>query len=84
LAVRIFSDVFAQALGNLVLAVAAWDGVFVFGSVAREWARIADHSRFRSIFEDKGAMQQHLTRVPIAIVTAEDVTLAGLAAIPVA
>ena len=84
LAVRIFSDVFAQALGNLVLAVAAWNGVFVFGSVAREWARIADHSRFRSIFEDKGAMQQHMARVPIAIVTAEDVTLAGLAAIPVA
>ena len=81
--VSFFTEIAGDVLGNLALAVAAWDGVFLFGSVAKGFARVADHARFREAFEDKGAMSEWMKRVPVALVERQDAAMFGLAALPI-
>ena len=81
--VSLFTQIAADVLGNLALAVTAWDGVFLFGSVARGVARVADHAKFRQTFEDKGVMKEWMRRIPVALVEKEDAALFGLAALPI-
>ncbi len=81
---RLFTQIFAHAVGDLVLAVAAWDGAFIFGSVAKGFAATADHVLFRHELEDKGPMQARMQKVPVAVVLKEDAALIGLAHIPIA
>jgi glucokinase len=57
--------------------------VFLFGSVAKGFARVADHARFREAFESKGAMVEWMKRIPIAVVEKQDAALFGLAALPI-
>jgi len=78
-----FTQIVGNVLGNLALAVAAWDGVFLFGSVAKGFAHVADHARFREAFEDKGPMSEWMRRIPTALVEKEDASLFGLAALPI-
>ena len=79
----LFTQIAGDVLGNLALAVTAWDGVFLFGSVAKGFARVADHARFREAFEDKGAMGEWMKRIPVALVEKQDAALFGLAALPI-
>ena len=78
-----FTQIAGDVLGNLALAVTAWDGVFLFGSVAKGFARVSDHARFRETFEDKGAMSEWMKRIPIALVEKKDAAMFGLAALPI-
>jgi glucokinase len=79
----LFTEIAGDVLGNLALAVAAWDGVFLFGSVAKGFARVADHARFRKAFEDKEAMSEWMKRIPVAVVEKQDAAMFGLAALPI-
>ena len=78
----LFTQIAGDVLGNLALAVAAWDGVFLFGSVAKGFVHVADHARLREAFEDKPAMVQWMKRIPVALVEKQDAALFGLAALP--
>jgi glucokinase len=78
-----FTHIAGDVLGNLALAVTAWDGVFLFGSVAKGFAHVADHARFREVFEDKGAMSEWMKRIPVALVEKQDAAMFGLAALPI-
>lgn len=78
----LFTQIAGDVLSNLALAVAAWDGVFLFGSVAKGFAAVADHARLREAFENKGPMSDLMRRIPIALVDKEDAALFGLAALP--
>jgi glucokinase len=80
---KLFTQVAGEALGNLALAVAAWDGVFLFGSVAKGFVQCADHALFREAFENKGPMNEWMRRTPVALVVKEDAALFGLAALPI-
>ena len=79
----LFTQIAGDVLGNLALAVTAWDGVFLFGSVAKGFAHVADHVQFREAFEDKGAMVEWMKRIPVALVEKQDAALFGLAALPI-
>ena len=81
-ALRLFTQIAGNVLGNLVLAVAAWDGVFLCGSVARSLAKTADLAVFRQAFEGTGRMSAWMKRVPVALLTEEYPALAGLAVLP--
>jgi glucokinase len=81
-ALQLFTKVAGSVLGNLVLAVAAWDGVFLCGSVARSLVNMADLAMFRQAFEGTGRMSPWMRRVPIAFLTEEYPALAGLAVLP--
>jgi glucokinase len=77
--VRVFGQALGHVCGDLALAVTAWDGVFLFGSVAAGWANAADVPAFRTAFEAKGAMQAKMRLVPTALVHKQDAALFGLA-----
>ena len=79
---RLFTQISGNVLGNLVLAVAAWDGVFLCGSVARSLAKTADLAVFRQAFEGTGRMSAWMKHVPMALLTEEYPALAGLAVLP--
>ncbi len=79
----LFTQIAGNVLGNLALSAAAWDGVFLLGSVAKGFARVVDHARFRKSFEDKGPMREWMKRIPVALVEKQDAALFGLAALPI-
>ncbi len=81
-ALRLFTEVAGKVLGDLVLAAGAWDGVFLYGSVAKGIAGTADHSLLRQAFEEKGPMNAWMKRIPTALIVKEDAALAGLSAVP--
>lgn len=68
-----------RVAGDLTLASAAWGGVYLCGSVAREWARVADLSLFRRHFEDKGKMSSRLRATPTTLIVNENPAFIGLA-----
>ncbi|MGO9546466.1 MAG: ROK family protein [Rhodomicrobium sp.] len=79
---RLFTQIAGAVLGNLVLAVAAWDGVLLCGSVARGFAPAADLSLLRQSFEGTGRMSEWKKQIPLALVTNDDAALIGLAVLP--
>lgn len=82
--VAVLSELMGRVAGDLILAGAAWGGVFLTGSVARGWARVGDHAAFRHAFERKGAMSARMRGVPSFVIERDDVALLGLARIAIA
>ncbi len=85
--VRIVSGLLGRVAGDLVLASAAWGGVYLCGSVVQGWAMAGGAAAapdFRSAFEDKGPMSERMRHVYSGILTREDVALVGLTHLPVA
>jgi glucokinase len=78
---KVFTEVAGDVLGNLALALAAWDGVFLVGSVAKGFAYAADRAAFRKAFENKGPMMELMKRIPLALIEKADAALFGLAAL---
>ncbi len=78
---RLFTQIVGDVLGNLALAMAAWDGVFLVGSVAKGYAHAADRAALREAFENKGPMKEWMKRIPLALIEKEDAALYGLAAL---
>jgi glucokinase len=76
--VRILSNLLGRIAGDLVLATAAWDGVFLCGTVAQTWASVGDVAAFRAEFERQGAMSSRMSRVPSLVITASEPALLGL------
>lgn len=80
----VLTTMFGRVAGDLALAAAAWGGVYLAGSVALGWAKIADIDRFRTAFERKGEMQAHMQRVPTAAIRRRHAPLFGLARMKIA
>lgn len=78
IAVQILSRLLGRIAGDLVLATAAWDGVYLCGSVAQGWAGVGDTAAFRAEFERKGAMKARMARVPVHMIRAPEPALLGL------
>lgn len=76
---RWFGDFLARTASNLTLAAAAWDGVFLTGSVATAWANGADVSRFRSEFTGSGKMRHMLAQVPLGVIAHDWPAFLGMA-----
>lgn len=83
LALELFTACFGRVAGDLALATAAWGGVFLCGSVAVGWSAVADIKRFRTEFMRKGPMRARMEQVPTAIIRHENVSLYGLAMMPI-
>lgn len=71
--------IMARVCSNLVLASAAWDGIYMCGSVANAWWQHADRRAFRRMFAGHSKMQRLLDRTPVALITLDDPALLGLA-----
>lgn len=78
-AVEVFTTALGRVAGNLALAVCAWGGVYLCGSVTVGWSAIADSKRFRAEFTRKGAMHSRMLAVPSVVLCRENAALFGLA-----
>jgi glucokinase len=78
IAVQILSRLLGRIAGDLVLATAAWDGVYLCGTVAQTWAGVGDPATFRAEFERKGPMSTRMAQVPAYVITAPEPALLGL------
>ena len=78
-AVDMFTALLGRICGDLVLASAAWDGLYLFGSVVLGWHEHADLDRFRGTFQAKGKMASRMRAVPIHLVKNRLAPLIGLA-----
>ncbi|MEO8651647.1 MAG: ROK family protein [Hyphomicrobiaceae bacterium] len=76
--VQILSRLLGRIAGDLVLATASWDGVYLCGTVAQTWAGVGDTAAFRAEFERKGAMSARMAKVPAHVITAAEPALLGL------
>ena len=81
-AVDLFGSVLGRIAGDLTLAHCAWGGVYLCGSVAVGWAARAKAERFWAEFTRKGPMQPRMQDVPTVVIRRPDVSLFGLAMIP--
>ena len=76
---RMFSRFLGETVANLVLASAAWNGVYLCGSVASAWAKSADLEKFNADFVGATPMRHMLTATPIGLITHELPSFVGLA-----
>lgn len=79
-AVRLYVEHLGAFAGDLALAFAAWDGVFLTGAVARALEPQLRDPGFRRRFEAKSAFRRQLAEVPVALVNRNDLELIGAAA----
>ncbi len=75
----VFGGFLARTAANLALASAAWDGVFLCGSVALAWSQQADRASFRRAFSGSSKMQERLAKTPVGFIRHAYPALVGLA-----
>ena len=68
-------------LGDFALNLLATGGVTFSGGVLPRLAAFLDPAAFRARFEDKAPFGEMMRRIPTRLITANDVVLAGMAAI---
>jgi glucokinase len=78
---NVFSTYLARAAANLVLASAAWDGVYLCGSVALAWSEKADRGAFRQTFAAIPKMHDRLANTPIGLIRDPFPAFVGLASL---
>lgn len=76
---RHFSRFLARAASDLVLASAAWDGLYLCGSVANAWSEHADFNEFLRIFRGQSKMRDRLGQTPVAMIRHDTPAFVGLA-----
>jgi glucokinase len=79
-AIDIYCAVFGAIAGDLVLALGAWDGVFLSGGLVPKMLTSLQHSGFRQRFEHKGRFSPAMARVPTVAVLHPQPGLLGAAA----
>jgi glucokinase len=67
------------AVRDLILAHAAWGGVYLFGSVINGWVGTGRLESFHHGLSALGAMEDRITRVPVHRIARDDAALLGLA-----
>lgn len=65
----LYARLLGQAAGDLVLTLAAWDGLFLAGGVLQRHPEAFDAAAFRAGFEAKGPHSRLMATVPTALVT---------------
>jgi glucokinase len=65
----------------MALVFKATGGVFIGGGIAPRFAGLMPESRFREAFDAKPPQEWFMRKIPTALITAEDMTLHGLAGV---
>lgn len=66
--IRLFYEVLGQVAGNLVLALGAYDGLYLAGGIVIRYPDLLKTSSFRSGFESKGRHRWLMERVPTLLI----------------
>ena len=68
-ATQLFFEVLGQVAGNLVLALGAFDGIYLAGGIVKRYPDMLNSSSFRSGFENKGRHRALMEKVPTLLIT---------------
>jgi glucokinase len=82
--VVLFARLLGAFAGDSVLALGAWDGVFLAGGLVQPLLPWLRQPGFRAGFEDKGRFSSRLARVPVIAMTHPHPGLLGAAAFAIA
>lgn len=75
-----FCEILGAVAGDMALAYAGWDGVYLAGGFAPALLPWLRRSKFRRSFEDKGRYAHILAAVPTVVITHDEPGLLGAAA----
>lgn len=78
---EIFCGMMGTAAANLAVTLGAFGGVYVGGSIVPRLGSYFDSSPFRARFESKGRFSNYVAQIPTFVITAENATFTGLAAV---
>jgi glucokinase len=76
-----FCAILGTAAANLAVTLGALGGVYIGGGIVPRLGEYFDRSGFRQRFEDKGRFSDYLAQIPTWVITAENATFHGVAAI---
>lgn len=76
-----FCAMLGTAAGNLAVTLGAQGGIYIGGGIVPRLVEHLERSPFRARFEAKGRFSDYLRAIPTHVITADDATLAGAAAI---
>lgn len=77
--VCLFVEYLASYAGDLVLAFATWQGVYLTGGIARALQTQLSGPGVRQRLEGRGAFRRQLSTVPISVIASGDLELLGAA-----
>ena len=83
-ALDLFVDAYAGAAGNLALTVLATGGVYVAGGIAPNILPKLRDGAFVQAFLAKGRLRRALERMPVSVITSDDVAILGAASVAAA
>ena len=76
-----FCAMLGTAASNLAVTLGAMGGIYIGGGIVPRFGEMFDRSRFRERFEDHGRFGAYLAAIPTYVITAENATFVGVAAI---
>lgn len=76
-----FCGILGSVAGNLAVTLGALGGIYIGGSIVPRLGKYFDASSFRKRFEAKGRFSSYVAHIPTYVITAENATLVGVAAI---
>ena len=79
-AVETFCDMLGAVAGDMALAYAAWDGVYLAGGLAPALLPWLQRGGFRRHFDDKGRYSRIVEAIAITVITHDEPGLLGAAA----
>lgn len=76
-----FCGMLGTAAANLAVTQGAFGGIYIGGGIVPRLGSYFDRSIFRARFEDKGRFSDYVKAIPTYVITADNATLLGVAAI---
>lgn len=74
---ELFFEILGQVSGDVVLALGAYDGVFIAGGITLRYPKKLANSKFRDGFENKGRYRDLMESVPTWLITNKTPGLLG-------
>jgi glucokinase len=80
-ALEVFCGILGTVAANLAVTFGAFGGIYIGGSIVPRLGKYFDKSPFRERFEAKGRFSDYVAHIPTYVITADNATLVGAAAI---
>ncbi len=78
---EVFCGILGTVAANLAVTLGAFGGIYIGGSIVPRLGKYFDASPFRKRFEAKGRFSSYLAQIPTYVITADNATFVGVAAI---
>jgi glucokinase len=80
-ALEVFCGMLGTVAANLAVTLGAFGGIYIGGNLVPRLGKYFDASPFRHRFEAKGRFSAYVANIPTFVITAENATFIGVAAI---